>query len=571
MQEETKQCQNCQKGFVIEPDDFDFYEKIKVPSPDICWQCQLADRLAFRNERALYKRKDFVSGQDVISMYSADKPLIVYKQDYWWSDKWDSLNSGREYDFGRPFFEQLKEVIAKTPWPALVNLNAVNSDYCNSTMSNKNCYLVFGGDFNEDCAYSTFNFYSKDSYDLYWVNKSEFCYEDIDSENCNKVFFSQNTRDSLSSAFLLDCVNCQNCLGCVGLRNKSFCVFNQQYSKEEYEKQKTKFCLETFSGLTNFQNKFRDFVLKHPQRYAEIIKAVNSTGHNIHNARNCQNCFDVYQNTQDGKNLLICGWGLRDTRNADHAGHNSELIYNSSGMAGSSRIKFSFYIFSGLDIYYSLNCHNCSNIFGCIGLRNKQYCILNKQYSKEEYEALTPKIIEQMNDMPYIDKKGRAYKYGEFFPAELSPFCYNETIAQEYFPLTKQQAIEQGYSWKDPEPRNYQIDITTNQLPDNIKDVPDDIVGKVIECQHKGTCNEQCTEAFKIIESELAFYRRMNLPLPRLCPNCRHYQRLKQRNPLKLWTRQCQAPGCANTFETSYSPDRPEIVYCEACYLKEVV
>ena len=167
-----------------------------------------------------------MAGQDIIAMYSADKLLVVYKQDYWWSDKWDPLSSGREYDFSRPFFDQLKEIILSTPWPALINLNAVNSDYCNSTMSNKNCYLVFGGDFNEDCVYSTFNFYSKDSYDLYWVNKSEFCYEDIDSENCNKVFFSRNTRDSLGSVFLLGCVNCQNCLGCVGLRNKSFCIFN---------------------------------------------------------------------------------------------------------------------------------------------------------------------------------------------------------------------------------------------------------------------------------------------------------------------------------------------------------
>ena len=101
-------------------------------------------------------------------------------------------------------------------------------------------------------------------------------------------------------------------------------------------------------------------------------------------------------------------------------------------------------------------------------------------------------------------------------------------------------------------------------------------MGKVIECANYKlqTTNYQltnCTEAFRIIPQELAFYRRMNLPLPRLCPNCRHYQRLKQRNPLKLWKRQCQAPGCANTFETSYAPDRPEIVYCEACYLKEVV
>src|SRR3989344_5884693 len=85
------------------------------------------------------------------------------------------------------FYEQMKELLGKMPLPALLNINAVKSEYCNYTFSNKNCYLVFGGDFNEDCAYGTFNMYSKDSFDLYWVNKCELCYEDIDSENCYKV------------------------------------------------------------------------------------------------------------------------------------------------------------------------------------------------------------------------------------------------------------------------------------------------------------------------------------------------------------------------------------------------
>jgi hypothetical protein len=244
------------------------------------------------------------------------------------------------------------------------------------------------------------------------------------------------------------------------------------------------------------------------------------------------------------------------------------------------------------EVEYSLLNYSSSNLFGCIGLRNKQYCVLNKQYTKESFDKLRTKIIEHMDKMPYIDKKGRVYKYGEFFPPELSPFAYNETIAQEYFPLSKAEAESKGYSWKDPEERNYKIQIPNDKLPDNIKDVKDDIVGKVIECAHQGRCNEQCTTAFKIIEPELQFYKRMNLPLPRLCPNCRHYQRLKQRNPLKLWHRKCQCGGeksengvyknttnhphhgpnhCPNEFETSYVPDRPEIVYCEQCYNNEVV
>jgi hypothetical protein len=182
-----------------------------------------------------------------------------------------------------------------------------------------------------------------------------------------------------------------------------------------------------------------------------------------------------------------------------------------------------------------------------------------------------------MNDMPYIDKKGRVYKYGEFFPPELSPFCYNETIAQEYFPLTKEQALEQGYRWKEKEERNYTIDIKNEEIPDNIKDIDESIVNKVIECNHKN-CNHQCTEAFKIIEPEYQFYKRMNLPLPRLCPNCRHYNRLSQRNPLKLWHRSCMCEKeshghkgkCPEEFETSYAPERKEIVYCEGCYNREV-
>ena len=195
---------------------------------------------------------------------------------------------------------------------------------------------------------------------------------------------------------------------------------------------------------------------------------------------------------------------LEDSYDGYGLGQNTSLIYESVDTgADATKLLFDIFVWGGNDVYYSYASHGCGNIFGCIGLRQKQYCILNKQYTKEEYEELVPKIIQHMNDMPYIDSKGRIYKYGEFFPSELSPFCYNETIAQEYFPLTKEQALEQGYKWKDTEDRNYTIDIKTEDIPDDIKDVNEDIIGKVIECEHKGTCNEQCTEAFKIIESSI--------------------------------------------------------------------
>ncbi|HRI36281.1 MAG TPA: hypothetical protein PK765_04380 [bacterium] len=67
-------------------------------------------------------------------------------------------------------------------------------------------------------------------------------------------------------------------------------------------------------------------------------------------------------------------------------------------------------------------------------MNDKSYCILNKQYTEEEYNTLVPKIIAHMRETG---------EWGEFFSPNLSPFGYNETVAMEYFPLTKEQALSQ--------------------------------------------------------------------------------------------------------------------------------
>lgn len=244
------------------------------------------------------------------------------------------------------------------------------------------------------------------------------------------------------------------------------------------------------------------------------------------------------------------------------------------------------------DIEYSNLCFSSAHLFGSIGLRSKKYCILNKQYLPEEYERQVSRIKEQMNALPYKDKKGRIYAYGEFFPPELSPFSYHDTVAQEYFPLSREKAMEEGYIWREQEKRELTITIESGTLPDRIGEVAQSIGKEIIGCAHKGECEDKCSGAFRIIPQELAFYRKNKIPLPRLCSNCRYGERIKKRNPLKLWHRACmcnQRPTtddqrryknttahfhsekpCPNEFETSYAPERKEIVYCEKCYLAEV-
>ncbi len=227
--------------------------------------------------------------------------------------------------------------------------------------------------------------------------------------------------------------------------------------------------------------------------------------------------------------------------------------------------------------FYSLFCHQSSNLFGCIGLRNKEYCIFNRQYTKDEYTAMLPKIIRHMNEMPFTNRKGTVYRFGEFFPNELSPFTYNETPAGDYYPLEKNVVLTMGFNWKEKEKNNYNITLHTKDIPDNIQDVPASLLDEIIECEDY--VKECSPGAFRMISSELQLYKKMNLPLPRKSPNVRFYERLKKRLPYKLWHRSCVCTEeshdhdgkCPNEFETSYAPDRPEIVYCEKCYQNEVM
>jgi hypothetical protein len=199
-------------------------------------------------------------------------------------------------------------------------------------------------------------------------------------------------------------------------------------------------------------------------------------------------------------------------------------------------------------------------------LKKGEYSILNKKYTKEEYEELMPKIIEHMKEMPYRDKRRIEYKFGENFPDELSPFAYNETAAIDFYPLSKKEATERGYKWKEREKRNYTPTIKDSDLPETIAEIKDSILDEVIECAEKD--QPYSVGAFRITPNELSFYRKMDLPIPRVCFDVRHTRRLQKRPPLRIIERQCSK--CGIDVETVYDEKYSPIVYCEKCYQQEV-
>ena len=578
-------CQNCKTSFVIEPDDFAFYEKIKVPPPTFCWKCRFQRRLAWRNERKPFWNTSAKSGKKIISIYPPYAGMTVYDEKEWRADDWDGLDYGVDYDFSRPFFTQITNLWKKVPVNGPHTENNVNSDFVICSGWGKNNYLVCNTSGAEDSAYGNAMDECKFCFDGSHITKCERCYGSFWLKNSYQTHFSTRGMENASSWFLFGCSGMTNSFGCVNMRKKSYCIFNKQYARQEYEEKIKAMKLNTWSGLQKAKTEAYAFALKFPVAYLNGILNNDVTGEYVSESKNVHYGYLV----NGGKDLKYVQYlqvpGSEDSHDITIWGHSNILAYENCqsglGISNSHFLKSSWS--EVIDSEYCMDCRGVSNCFGCVGLKNKKFCIFNKQYSEAEYYVLRKKIIEHMNTAPYVDKKGRVYKYGEFFPAELSAFEYNVSLAQEHFPLTKEQTLQEGYGWYEQPASDYKTTIKPENIPDAIEDVPDSITKEILECI-------QCKKAYRIIDMELAFLRQEKLPIPRQCIDCRHNERISQRAKAFLYHRACECKGggsgngiyqnatkhshgespCTNEFETSHGKESSEIIYCHPCFYEEV-
>lgn len=564
MQSETRNCKNCKTDFSIEPEDFSFYEKIQVPPPTFCPTCRLMRRLAWRSEWSLYKRQCDMCHKNIIAMFDKDVAFPVYCRECWFSDDWDPTNYAREYDPSKNFFQQFYELLQTVPQPAVQVHDSVNCEYTNQNSRCKNCYLLTSGARNEDSMYSYRIMDSRDVVDGIYLERCESCYEARESQRVTQSVYVENCSDSMGLYFCYDMRGCTDCFMSSNQRNKSYMFRNEALTKEAYEGKMRELALDTRTYFDACVQEFDELKRSSIHAYMEKTNSVDVTGHNITNAKNCESCFHI-SNMEDSKYCYLLT-ETKDSYDVNHGCCTMERMYEvCTGGVNTADVKFSADAWpTTVHVEYSQSCRsNTQYIFGCISLRNKQYCILNKQYSKEEYFALRDKIMSDMQEKLYVDAQGIEYRYGEFFPVELSLFRYNESAAYDYFPLTKIDAEKRGYPWKDLNKKQHAPTMTADQVPDSIKDIDESILQEIIPCLHDQSCAHRCTGAFRIVADELQFYKSKNIPLPRLCPHCRHGERLESRLPMKLYKRTTQD---GVEVMTSYAPDRPEKIYSEKGY-----
>ncbi|MGH7249607.1 MAG: hypothetical protein ACREGC_01400, partial [Minisyncoccia bacterium] len=368
---------------------------------------------------------------------------------------------------------------------------------------------------------------------------------------CVDVWFSRN------------CKGCTNCFGCANLRNTTNCIFNVQYSKKEYLKKLREFNLSSRKSIQELEIKAHKFWLEKPYRENSGHSFnINTTGEHVYYSKNSKEMYLV----SGAENCKWCQFitvpPVKDSMDYSGWGNNASQMYESNTIGENcDSCFFSLVSFPDcINLEYCFQNVSGKNNFGCFNLKRKGYCILNKQYSKDEYKKLREKIVKDMKQNPYKDKQERIFAYGEFFPLEFSGFAYNKSNAMLFFPKTKEQALADGYSWEEYENPTHPATLKASAIPDTLNDTNESILDEVLECAN-------CGRGYKIVKGEFDLLRKMNLPVPHECPKCRENKRFARMTKPKMYHRNCMK--CNAPIYTPYAKEEPKIVYCVKCYQQE--
>ncbi len=411
------------------------------------------------------------------------------------------------------------------PRPCLHAFNYENCDYTNQSAYSKNCYLAFTTDYSEDCMYTHDTLRSVRLVDISSASDCEVCHQCHDIVHCQNLFSSRSCTSCQRGYFLENCEGCADCIGCVGLVNARYCVSNVSVGKEAYENTLHTLDLCDTEKVAQIRASVAILRASLPSPSIHGAHYEDSTGDFLFETKNSHDCYICNRI----ENLKYCTniSDASDSYDWDYVGYHGSLVYEAVGTGDHvSQCVFCTHIWGNAhNLLYTDLSLNVSHLFGCAGLRNKSYCILNKQYTKEEYAALVPKIIAHMRETG---------EWGEFFPADTSPFGHNESVSYDSLPLSHEDALAKGFNWSDYEPPAPQVSKTlpAHLLPDDITKIPDDILNWAIICEVTG-------KPFRIIKQELDFYRKHKLPIPRRHPDQRHLDRMALRNPRKLFERKC--------------------------------
>lgn len=409
------------------------------------------------------------------------------------------------------FIQEFRKLFMASPQCGSWTRASENCDYGDISTVSKDCYMCFNSGNCRNAYYCEDSRAMTDSTDCAFCEDCELCYECVDCDSCYNSNFCQDCTNCQNVNFSYDLRRCKDCFGCCTLRDKQYCIFNEQFSRQEYEKKMKLFDYSNVAGIKFIWGKLEEFKKKNPRMYVHQHDTTNCTGDYIYHSKNCHDCFDTRHTEDSGyvyqANLDI---GTKDSWDCGPIPTGMDLCYD---------IAYAHYLFNSKHLYWCgnvkdsewcINCMECEHLFGCVYLKNKQkgFYILNKKVDGDYYRKIIEVIQKELLD---------------------------NGIYTLYDLVNKD--LELG---KKDEEKRLSLDDKTGR-----------------DCFI-------CGDHFTIVPAEIEFYRKMKITWPVYCPNCRADQRWKLRPERKMYKRICDS--CKKSLISTYTADSKFVVYCLKCW-----
>jgi hypothetical protein len=412
---------HCQGDFSITTEDIEFLKMLRVPPPNFCPTCRRMRRLTHLNLTRLFSVTCDKESHDenLISVFPKECPFDIWDVDSF--AEIDDYYLAQDFNNTLTPYHNLFKLRKNFPMPNFLNRegSVIDSPYSSGGRNLKNGYYVFGCFSSEDVWYTNHTKSARNVMDSRVIKKSEFVYQGFFSSYLYKSTFIYFSKSCSNSMFLYDCRNCTNCFGCVNLRNKSYCIWNVQYTKEEYEKWMQNHIPFTRAFIDETKSRFDIFVKQFPINASKKVQTNNSFGVLLENSNDLFNVTDATKSEHIRHSDGVISH--KDSMDILFSGASSCLYMCTNIGSDAYNVKFSVSSKFCTESEFIFNCKNCSNCFMCFGLQNKSYCILNKQYDKDEYyreiDRIKTKLIE-------------CGEYADGVGMEFSAQAYNFSLAQ---------------------------------------------------------------------------------------------------------------------------------------------
>ncbi|MEK9131094.1 MAG: hypothetical protein AAB429_03190 [Patescibacteria group bacterium] len=541
--------------WMMTEEEIGWYKKFGAPPSMYSPLTRMKWLSAFRTSFEIFWNKHAFTGEPILSYVHPDIQIPIVSD-----QEWHDLDVGatpeyqREIDLARPVLEQCRDLVhvvpmgARREWKNIVNTIGVGM------WDVEDCYIVFSTVRAKRAMYTYYCLENcEDIVQGTFVMTSQNCFGCTRIDRCHSCNFALESRDCINCSFIFDCRNCEDCFGATNLRNKKYVLFNEQLTKEEYQKRMTEVDLSSTREFETWKQEFSRLVSEKtiwPENFSVSVQ--DCIGEGMMDSLNASGfLMDKAKDIKDG-------WIIFDSEHLESVviSYNSQDCYNTAVALSAHNIKFSFIADHSSDVEYCFNCRNVEHCFGCVGLNRKSYCIFNKQYTQEEYWSKLDEVKCAMLD------RG---EYGKFFPAALSAlgvkYGFNYVVA----PFSADELIKIGGRDDDPIAGMRFAPYDVNAPTSNIDDVPDRIADVGDEWIGKQFFDAEANRRFSVNAAELAYRKEHGYPFPR----CHYTARLKDlvascNGPLQ---EKAACAKCQKEIMTSQSTVYPKrMIYCKPCY-----